>query len=74
MRSTTARTRRSATTWRTPALVEQGDVAVEAASGHVVELGGELGGGERPVAEESLDDAEPHRVQQQVQRLPCDRA
>ncbi len=28
---------------------EQGDVAVQAPGGHVVELGGELAGGERPV-------------------------
>jgi len=45
---------------------QQGDVPVEAARGHIVELGGELARGQRPVAQERLDDAEPHRVQQQV--------
>jgi hypothetical protein len=39
-----------------PGLREESDVAVEAAGGHIAELGDELGGGERPVAEERLDD------------------
>jgi hypothetical protein len=45
---------------------QEGDVAVQAARRHVLQLGGELAGGQRPVAEERLDDAQPHRVQQQV--------
>ena len=34
--------------------------------GHVAELGGELCRRESPVAEEGLDDTQPHRVQQQI--------
>jgi len=45
---------------------EQADVAVQAADGNVVELGGELAGGERAVPEERLDDAQADRVQEQV--------
>ncbi len=49
-----------------PCLREDRDVAIEAAGGHAVKLGGKLGGGERTVAEESLDDSKPHRVQQEI--------
>ena len=46
---------------------QQRDVAVQAPGGNIVEFGGELSGGQRPVAEERLDNAQPHRVQQQDQ-------
>lgn len=45
---------------------EQAGAPVDAAGGDVVEFGGELGGGERAVAEERPEDAQPHRVQQQI--------
>ena len=60
------RTRRSATTCSTPASASAAHVPVDAGGGHVGQLGRELAGGERPVAEERLDDAQPHRVQEQV--------
>ena len=49
-----------------PGIGEPGDVTVQAPGGHVVEFGGELARGQRPVTEERLDYAKPHRVQQQI--------
>jgi len=49
-----------------PGFSEPRHVAVDAGGGHVGQLGGELAGGEGAVPEERLDDAQPHRVQQQV--------
>ena len=49
-----------------PGLGEAAHVPVDAGGGHVRQLGGELAGSERPVPEERLDNAQPHRVQEQV--------
>ena len=49
-----------------PGLGQKRDVAVEAACGHLGKLGRELGGGQSPITQEGLDDAKPHRVQQEV--------
>ena len=47
-------------------LGQQRDVAVQTARRHVVELGGELAGRQRAVAEEGLDDSQPDRVQEEI--------
>ena len=49
-----------------PGLGEAAHVTVDAGGGHVGQFGRELAGSEGPVAEERLDDAQPHRVQEQV--------
>jgi hypothetical protein len=51
---------------KNPSLGETRDVAVEAPSWYVIELRGELGGGESSVAQKRLDDPQPHRVQEKV--------
>ena len=49
-----------------PGLGQPGDVPVDAAGRHVGQLSRELLDRQGPLSEERLDDAQPHRVQQQV--------
>ena len=52
-----------------PRLGQQGDMAVDSGLGNIGQSGAQLGGGAHAPARHRVDDAQPHRVQEQVERV-----